>query len=448
MFILKYKTQTFSRIIQTYAMHIRTDGKIILLFTLLILQVMIVIIYVINTTPSSKLMTATRHEAVSFVDIQSEEALYKNRLKYDLQLRTQTVNGEFTLKDTKTSAFFENYADFSCWKDGVNDRIMRKNCTRKCVCNQGWHGSDCGQPEVVWRAIMASKQLVKLKQRKWMRRIIYTLCINQYNSAISEIIVQELYSVVDLFIICDSSNSEFNFNYSLAKGLLKSQQRKILYINTFTKARKPFKLIFKYIWDKIHNTIKNIRDDDIIVMTDPEEILNSKALMFLKTYDGWSQPIGFRLRWLVFGFFWQHPLKTTIKKGAFTIGFMQEAYRNNNILLQKELVDENIERDELGLVIGDLNHYGGWYCHYCQVPKNIMFSIKCKTNPRNINSEAIIDISYIEELIGMGMWLNGKTSLLRVPRSQDIYFAPEIVLNNSIKYDWLLQNFYVKVDYY
>lgn len=325
---------------------------------------------------------------------------------------------------------------------------MNSSNSRKCVCNQGWHGSDCGQPEVVWRAIMASKQLVKLKQRKWMRRIIYTLCINQYNSALSEIIIQELFTVVDLFIICDSSNSEYNFKNSLAKGLLKSQQKKILYLNTFSKANKPFQLIFKYIWDKVHSVIKNIRDDDVFVMTDPEQILNSKALMFLKTYDGWSQPIGFRLRWLVFGFFWQHPLKTTIKKGAFTIGFMQEAYRNNNLHLQKELVDESGERDELGLVIGDLNHYGGWYCHYCQVPENIMFSIKYEANPRIINSEAIIDISYIEELIGMGMWLNGKTSLLRVHRSQDVYFAPEVVLNNSQKFDWLLQNFYVKLDYY
>ncbi|XP_051153523.1 beta-1,4-mannosyl-glycoprotein 4-beta-N-acetylglucosaminyltransferase [Leptopilina boulardi] len=447
MFIVKYKTQTFSRIIQSYAMHIRTDGKIILLFTLLILQVMIVMIYVINTTPSSKLITPTRHEAVSFVNIHSAEALYKNELKYD---KAQTINGEFTLKDTKTIKFFETYSNFLCWKDGVNNRGMRKNSTiysKKCICNQGWHGSDCGQPEVVWRAIMATKQLVKLKQRKWMRRIIYTLCINQYNSAISEIIVKELYNVVDLFIICDSSDSEYNFNYSLAKGLLKVEQKKILYINTFTKVEKPFKLIFKYIWNKIHSVIKNIRDDDIIVMTDPEQILNSKALMFLKTYDGWSQPIGFRLRWLVFGFFWQHPLKTTIKKGAFTIGFMQEAYRNNNLLLQKELVDENSERDELGLVIGDLNHYGGWYCHYCQIPENIMSSIKWKNNSKIINPDIIIDKNYIEELIGMGMWLNGKTSLLRVPRYQDFYFAPEVVLNNSQKYDWLLQNFYVKLDY-
>lgn len=337
-----------------------------------------------------------------------------------------------------------------CWREGMDEKMLQNiyEDSGKCICKQGWHGADCGQPEVVWRAIMASKQNIKLKRRKSARRIIYTFSVYDNNFAIAEVIIEELYKVVDLFVICDFSNSEDNFKHKLTKGLLGAQQNKILYLNVTSKIRKPKRIISKYIWEKISKLIKNIKEDDIYVMTEPEQILNWRALMFLKVYDGWPQPIGFRLRWSVFGFFWQHPSKTTIIVGACTIGLVYQAIRTNSMILQHELAGENSERDVLGLVIGDLNHYGGWYCHYCQAPANILISMQREVKGKIAAATKNFDVLFVEDLIGTGVWIDGKTSLLRAYKSRDSYFAPENVLANTFKYDWLVDNFYAKLDYY
>jgi hypothetical protein len=112
---------------------------------------------------------------------------------------------------------FEAYNETLCWRGGVNERRSRREATERCACIQGWHGSDCGQPEVVWRAIMASKQKVRLKRRKLARRLVHAFYVRDHSSAIAEVIVEELYPVVDLFVVCDFSLAEDNFRHKLGK---------------------------------------------------------------------------------------------------------------------------------------------------------------------------------------------------------------------------------------
>ncbi|KAH0539165.1 beta-1,4-mannosyl-glycoprotein 4-beta-N-acetylglucosaminyltransferase [Cotesia glomerata] len=433
----------------------RMDGKLILLYTLLVLQVFIVMIYVIST-PKSEYDLSTTRNPVSFIDTQTVQVPTYNQIKLKIpKPTTLTISEEIKLKDTRTLEFFIIKNQTACWKDGLdNDKI--KNTENeleldRCICKPGWHGVDCGEPEVVWRAIMASKQNIKLTRRRTSRRLIYVFSVHDFNSAIAEVIVEELYNVVDLFVICDYSNSEENFKHKLAKGLLEGHQSKIFYININSgggkTARKPKRVISQFIWDKISVQVKNIKHDDIYVMTDSEEILNLRALMFLKVYDGWPQPIGFRLRWSVFGFFWRHPLKTTITVGACTVGFLYNAFRSNALVLS-QLSDETSERDNLGLVIGDLNHYGGWYCHYCQSPANIVNLLEREGKNKVPDGTKNLDVAFIEDIIGGGVWIDGKINLLRAYKSHESYFAPETVIANPFKYDWLVDNFYAKLDYY
>ncbi|XP_043277697.1 beta-1,4-mannosyl-glycoprotein 4-beta-N-acetylglucosaminyltransferase [Venturia canescens] len=430
-------------------MQTRIDGKLLVLYTLLVLQVLIVMVYVAST-PTSEFVATTTGTPVSFVNIETNQVLPNTKVNRKSSPIYQTITGEARLQYVRTMDLFEVYNTTLCWKSGLDEVRMRDEKTMdRCLCKLGWHGADCGQPEVVWRAIMASKQTIKLSRRRAARRLIYTFNVNDYNSAIAEVIVEELYHVVDFFVICDLSNAEDNFRHKLSKGLVGPQQNKIIYVNVAAKARKPSRVLFKYIWDRINSIVKNIRDDDIYVTTQPEEILNARALMFLKIYDGWPQPIGFRLRWSVYGFYWQHPAKTMISVGASTIGLAREYFRTNSMLIRHDIDGEDSERDVLGLVIGDLNHYGGWYCHYCQAPANIIMGIRHDNVKSKIAKyDKNVDVPYVEELIGTGLWHDGKTNLLRAYKSRDSYFAPETVLTNTWKYDWLVDNFYAKLDYY
>jgi beta-1,4-mannosyl-glycoprotein beta-1,4-N-acetylglucosaminyltransferase len=50
--------------------------------------------------------------------------------------------------------------------------------------------------------------------------------------------------------------------------------------------------------------ISNKRDDDLFLLLDSDELPNRDVLLFLKLYDGYTEPIRFGFRWTVFGFFW------------------------------------------------------------------------------------------------------------------------------------------------
>ena len=39
-------------------------------------------------------------------------------------------------------------------------------------------------------------------------------------------------------------------------------------------------------------------------LLDADELPTVETLMFLKMYDGWSEPVKFGFRWTVYGFFW------------------------------------------------------------------------------------------------------------------------------------------------
>ena len=50
--------------------------------------------------------------------------------------------------------------------------------------------------------------------------------------------------------------------------------------------------------------ILNGRDDDVFLLLDADELPAPEALLFLKVFDGWTEPVRLTMRWTVFGFFW------------------------------------------------------------------------------------------------------------------------------------------------
>lgn len=56
-------------------MQVRLDGKLALLYTLLVLQVLIVMIYVATTPPAELIATTTTRASVSFVKFEPSQVL-------------------------------------------------------------------------------------------------------------------------------------------------------------------------------------------------------------------------------------------------------------------------------------------------------------------------------------------------------------------------------------
>ena len=51
--------------------------------------------------------------------------------------------------------------------------------------------------------------------------------------------------------------------------------------------------------------LNDVREDDLFLYTDGDELPRPEILQFFKLYDGWPQPVAFQYKWSIYGFFWQ-----------------------------------------------------------------------------------------------------------------------------------------------
>ncbi|XP_046388609.1 beta-1,4-mannosyl-glycoprotein 4-beta-N-acetylglucosaminyltransferase-like [Ischnura elegans] len=447
-------------------MSFKFDFRLLLLCLLLLVQLLLVAFYLLLNAPPISYTTSEpeRYQeyqpSIKFVSskpqVRSKEdtKLYVNKRKYRLAQET-------------TKDYFSLVNGTLCFTQGTDIPYMQRFNARReggrCECHQGWHGKDCGQPEVIWRAFMASREKLTLQRRDKPRKIIHGFSVN-LEVTLAEINLNELSHVVDLFIVCESNYTESGepkplyFYNRLRGGHLKEIQHKILYVSMNFKQERGkanFIEMREYLWRESKSLIEDLNGDDLYVSMAVDEIPNSRALLFFKLYDGWPEPIAFRLRWSVFGFFWQHPQRTAIVPGGCSIQLLEGVYGDNPFKMTEDARGYQEGGSELPshyLVIGDLNHFGGWYCNWCLEPKDIVATLQQSSTTANSvikwdNVGSKIDVPFVEDLIGSGLWLDGTTQLLRKSQSRDSYFAPEYVLNNTWTFDFLLVNFYSKLDY-
>lgn len=402
------------------------------LWIILFLQVLLLIVMFFYLQRHNFDETDQRFETkVSFLKSKDEKKI--NNISY------LTSSDNVYLKYISTNDSYVNFNASLCFTNGTDTNSMQrlKNLKWNCDCTSGWHGKDCGQPEVVWRAFLAHRRPFTIKgPRKYHRRIIYIFEVNELTKTLTEIRVNELHTVVDMFILFEVAEQDY-LKRNLNNEFLKQHHSKILYINS----NRP-----KDIWSVTRNVINNIKNDDIVLISNSSDIPNKLALNFLKIYDKWPEPISFRLKWSVYGFFWTHPKKTLLKGGASTVLYLKKMLSNDIGALS----DNKTITNSKGLIIGDLNHFGGWLCEFCvEESKQIIELLyrNVSNEPITINVEKI-DSEYIEDLIENGIYLNGKTELVRTRHYQDPYYAPTYIMETSWKYDFLFINLHSKLDYY
>ncbi|XP_066154333.1 beta-1,4-mannosyl-glycoprotein 4-beta-N-acetylglucosaminyltransferase [Euwallacea fornicatus] len=348
-----------------------------------------------------------------------------------------TLNGSVHLKHVTSRGFFLDFNSSMCFTEGtdIKTMIVVKGVNWKCNCLQGWHGPDCGYPEILFRALLASRQVHKVKGPvPFQHRLIYIFQYLKSSDNLVDMRISALGDIIDLFIVYENGSSYFE--RELQKKAFKKWQHKILYVsdNSFN------------IWNKVEPHIKNLKDDDYVIFSPTNEILDRASMIFLKFYQNIPEPIYFRLKWSVYGFFWLHPKKTLISAGACTISYLRNTL-NSNLAALHLRHNKTEHLPQKGIILGDLNHTGGWYCEYCASPEEIIeYLTSTLINWDKIGTTKITH-KFIENLIETGVYVDSKTELERGHRS-DVDFAPPYVLENDFKFDFLLVNFYSQNDYY
>ncbi|KAH8319184.1 hypothetical protein KR067_012906, partial [Drosophila pandora] len=344
-------------------------------------------------------------------------------------------------------------ANLWCYREGTLNESRQINyvdylmVSPHCDCASGWHGRDCGQPEIIWRALMthsgASKrsgttpiQLVEASSG-YLHRLFYMLDLGAWEHISLELLelqIQSLLDVVDYFLIYYVSNTTKQRNL---KNILGSQTNYVL-LQCSSAAKCTSSLAYSYFRRQLWLQCSvQMQAQDLLLHGDSQTVYAPAALKYLKYYAKDVLPLRFRVKYNVYGLFWQHPNKTLLSGVISSLGHMHSVHADISRLQR-----------QAGSTLGDLNHYGGWSCEFCLPPEQIILRLQSSPHQPsavrlpNDTRNAHIDATYIQQLIGNGVHMDSFTQLLRLREQSEKYFAPKEALQHSSRYGQLLVNLY------
>ena len=217
--------------------------------------------------------------------------------------------------------------------------------------------------------------------------------------------MNDLKDTVDLFVFAESNYSAhldpkpLYILKKLNQGFLKDFHHKIMYqyIGYFRKqAIEDSSLADQHLriemGRKALPRIKGLRDDDLFILNDADEIPAREVLMFLKLYDGYTEPISLTYQWTIYGFFWKQKESSfgwdilnlftedvTVVGAVSSIRFLRQLLEDNPFNIRAFQMFSSTDKGKAALkkymqkypktvypiTIGRVNHYAGWHCSWC-----------------------------------------------------------------------------------
>lgn len=388
----------------------------------------------------------------------------------------------FFLRNDSTPYFVRTKSGALCFRDGIEQadgglpqapgnheegELPENGGQDKCVCRPGWHGPYCGIPTLVQHSNLATRG--HLHPRQVSRRVINAININ-HEFDLLHARFHELASVVDLFLVCESNFTAYGepkdtlFLRMLLNGTFDYVRHKILYVflDHFPKGgRQNGWIADDYLRTFLtHNGLSRLRGhlpDDVFIMNDADEIPSSEGILFLKLFNGWTEPFGFHLRKSLYGFYRRQPGTLDILSGC-TLAMLTAVYGGDGIMLRRRdyfnlpgfrQYEKNSGHLLVPWSLGSAVHYAGWHCSWCFRPEGIYHKLVSAQNgdfPRWGDYKEKRDMTYIRELIRTGAWFDGTVEEYPPTHPRDFMFAPEYLLRNFERYHYLLKNPYGKLE--
>ncbi|XP_029283173.1 beta-1,4-mannosyl-glycoprotein 4-beta-N-acetylglucosaminyltransferase isoform X2 [Cottoperca gobio] len=336
----------------------------------------------------------------------------------------------------------------------------------KCVCRPGWHGPYCGVPTMVYHSNMPTKE--RLTPRETPRRVINAINVN-HEFDLLHVRFHELAQAVDLFLICESNFTAYgekrplSFLRLLLNGTYDYIRHKILYVflDHFPDGGRQDGWIADdylrtYLTRNGLSRVVGIRSDDVFVINDADEIPAHEGLLFLKLFDGWTEPFAIHMRKSLYGFFWKQFGSLEVVSGC-TVGMLRDVYDDDGIKLRRREYYtmpgfRKYENDTGHILVqwsvGSPFHFAGWHCSWCFSPEGIYFKLVSAQNgdfPRWGDYEDKRDLNYIRDLIRTGGWFDGSLQEYPPVDAKEHMYAPKYMLEHYDRYHYLLENPYNKV---
>lgn len=282
--------------------------------------------------------------------------------------------------------------------NGSNQKIS------KCRCVSGYYGLDCGIPDAVWHSRYRSLiHRQRLKRRKVPRRVINGIPLLKEIDML-EARFHELGDVVDLFMLAESNYSahgdpkKLYIRNELNNGFLSDYHDIIMHIfvDFFPeRGRTNSWVADEYLREYMGRIgiprVIGVQDDDLFIINDADEIPSRPLVLFLKLYDGYTEPISLVFRWSVYGYFWKQKQNNFVSKlipwdtektntliSVATMGLVTKVMDNNPMIIRIEkslktapfierLAAYKMEHPKQyqAWQCGAAHHYAGWHCSWC-----------------------------------------------------------------------------------
>ena len=372
-----------------------------------------------------------------------------------------TRSHTFTLgNDTKQ--YFQQKGMVWCFVEGTK-AFTRPNCT----CNDGWYGVHCSIPSSVWFSDLPHKimHLLKPRIRQRSRRIIHAMPFNMEFSML-EARLAELGDLVDVFLILESNYTAYGRHKPLrllemlCQGKYKEYSKKIVHIwldyfpkSAYVNGWLIDKLQRNYISEySLKYILRGCEDDDLFLLTDADELPARDTVLFLKTHDGYPQPVAYAYAHTIYGFFWNSGdhsavpsilsigvLKHVLQSQAYYIRGGIDAITSQTARLNSYLKSHPNERFR-SWSFGNYTNPSGWHCSWCFDPEGIQNKLVSAQNgdfPRWGDFPDKLKKHYIRKLITTGTWFDDKTRYTprRVVNSN---YAPIYLLLHYGRYSTIL----------
>ncbi|KAA0713474.1 Beta-1,4-mannosyl-glycoprotein 4-beta-N-acetylglucosaminyltransferase [Triplophysa tibetana] len=335
----------------------------------------------------------------------------------------------------------------------------------KCVCQAGWHGPYCGVPTMVYHSNLPTKE--RLTPRKTPRRVINAINVN-HEFDLLHVRFRELSQAVDLFLVCESNFTAYGerrplrFLHLLLNGTYDYVRHKILYVflDHFPDGgRQDGWIADDYLRTFLTrdgmSRVAGLRSDDVFLINDADEIPAQEGVIFLKLFDGWTEPFAIHMRKSLYGFFWKQLGSLEVVSGC-TVGMLRDVYDNDGIRLRRREYYtmsgfRKYENDTGHILvqwsIGSPFHFAGWHCSWCFTPEGIHFKLISAQNgdfPRWGDYEDKRDLNYIRDLIRTGGWFDGSVQEYPPSDPKEHMYAPKYMLDHFDQYWYLLANPYTR----
>ncbi|KAI4879012.1 hypothetical protein NFI96_028581 [Prochilodus magdalenae] len=350
-------------------------------------------------------------------------------------------------------------------KNSTDHKARSGNKAAKCVCRQGWHGPNCGVPTVVQHSNLPTKS--HIKPRKVPRRVLNAININ-HEFDMLHARFHELGDAVDLFLVCESNFTAYGeskplmFLQLFLNGTFNYIKHKILYIflDHFPSGGRADGWIADdylrtFLTKNGLSRVRGLRRDDVFLLNDADEIPVKEGVLFLKFYDGWTEPFGIHMRKSLYGFYWRQLGTLDVISGC-TVAMLLMVYKGDGILLRRRnyftMPGFRQYENTSGHVlipwsIGSPVHYAGWHCSWCFKPEGIYYKLVSAQNgdfPRWGDYAEKRKLTYITDLIRTGGWFDDSVPQYPPTDPREHMFAPKYLMDNYKQYHYLLENPYAK----